>query len=50
MLSRFIPQAVADRTLNREDFLTVLARDTTTLLTDLQLKLDSGDKPLDFEM
>lgn len=41
-LSRFIPQAVADRTLNRPDFLTVLLRDTTGLLTELQKNLEGG--------
>lgn len=49
-LSRFIPQAVADRTLNRADFLTVLARDTVTLLTDLQRKLEGESDPPTFAM
>lgn len=49
-LSRFIPQAVADRTLNRPDFLTVLTRDIVTLLTDLQRKLEGGDESMDFPM
>jgi len=40
-LSRFIPQAVVDRTLERRDFLTMLARETEALLTDLQRKLES---------
>lgn len=49
-LSRFLPQAVSDRTLNRKDFLTVLARDTVDLLMNLQRNLESGGQPPDFEM
>ena len=41
-LSRFIPQAIVDRTLERRDFLTMLARETQALLTDLQRKLESS--------
>ena len=42
-LSRFIPQVVVDRTLNRRDFLTMLLRETEDLLTNLQRRLESMD-------
>ena len=49
-LSRFIPQAVVDRTLDRSDFLTVLSRETEIMLADLQRKLEGGREPAEFEM
>ena len=50
-LSRFIPQEVVDRTLDKPNFLPFLTNETIALLQALQVKLESGDTSLsEFEL